>query len=253
MRKSPRVISMASSKGKWYFTNLINFSYEVFGLVDEERAVNIVYLDFSKVFDAVFHEIFTVKQLMYGLEEKTMRYSKNCLNGWAQRTMVSHAKSSWRPVTSQYWVQSCLTPSLMICMTSRMYPQKSADDTKLGGAADMPVGHTAIHRDLNRLEKWAGKNVMYFNKGKCKVLHLGQNNPMHPYLLGTMQLESSLAENNLRLLVHTRLNMSQECALAAKAVNDTLNHFRQSIASRSRERILPLCSTLVRPQRACCV
>jgi len=37
-------------RGKPCLTNLINFYDEITGLVDEERAVNIVYLDFGKTF-----------------------------------------------------------------------------------------------------------------------------------------------------------------------------------------------------------
>jgi len=39
-------------------------------------------------------------------------------------------------------------------------------------------GHTAIQRDLDRLEKWAD---IKFNKKKHKVL--GKNNPMNQYML----------------------------------------------------------------------
>ena len=38
---------------------------------------------------------------------------------------------------------------------------------------------------------------MKFNKGKCKVLHLGRNHPRHQYMLGTVQLESNLSEKDL--------------------------------------------------------
>ncbi|PKU47288.1 rna-directed dna polymerase from mobile element jockey-like [Limosa lapponica baueri] len=104
---------------------------------------------------------------------------------------------------------------------------KFADDTKLGGGAHMPEGCAGIQRDLDRLEKCADRNLMQFKKGKCKVLHLGRNNPRHQYMLGAAQLESSFAEKSLGVLVDTKLNMSQHCALAAKKANGILGCIKQ--------------------------
>jgi len=75
-----------------------------------------------------------------------------------------------------------------------------------------------MQTDLDRLEKRAERNLMQFNREKCKVLHLGRNNPMHQSMPGDNWLQSSFVEKLLGVLVDTKLNMSQQRALVAKKV-----------------------------------
>jgi len=66
-------------------------------------------------------------------------------------------------------------------------------------------------------------------------------------------VESSFAEKDVGVLVDTRLNTNQQCALAAKKASGNLGCISRSVASRSRRVIFPLCSSLVRPQLECWV
>ena len=77
--------------------------------------------------------------------------------------------------------------------------------------------------------------------------------PKHKYRLGREWIESSPEEKDLGVLVDEKLNMTLQCALAAQKANHILGCVKSSVASRLREEILPLCSTLVTPHLESCI
>ena len=85
---------------------------------------------------------------------------------------------------------------------------------------NLPGGRRVLQRDLDRLDRWVNANGMKFNEIMCQVQHSGR-------LCGR--------------------NGPGAVALVKKA-NGFLACIRNSVASRSREVIIPLYSALVRPQ-----
>ena len=81
------------TKGRSCLTN--SFYDLVTRLVDEGKAVDVVYLDFSKAFDTVSHSILLQKLAVRGLDWYTLGWVRNWLEGQAQRMMVNGVKSSW--------------------------------------------------------------------------------------------------------------------------------------------------------------
>lgn len=152
-------------------------------MVNKRRAVAVAYLDFSKVFDIVSHNIIIGKLRKCGLHKGTVRWIKNWLYGRAQRLVISRAESSFKLVVSGILQGSVLSPVLSNLFINILEEgieyslSKFADDKKLEQVADTPEHCAVILGNLDSLESWAERNKMRFTKGMCGILHWGGITP----------------------------------------------------------------------------
>ena len=196
--------------------------------------------------------------MRYSLDKWSVRWVGNRLAGCTWRVVVSGCFSNWQPVTSGVPQGSILGPKLFNIFVSHLDDGikctliKFADDTKLSGEVGSLERRATLQGDLDRMEEWANKNLMKFNKGKCKILHLGKHNLGAQHSLGTTRLQSSSVERDLGVLVD-EFNMSKQCAAVAKKANRMLGFINKGITSRDKETIISLYSLLVRSHLEYCV
>lgn len=111
--------------------------------------MDVVCLDFSKVFDTVTHRILVMKQRKHVIDEQIVRWIENELTGKTQRVLISGAGSHWKSIIISVSQTSVLNQVMFSIFINDLDERieftlnKYSDDAKLGRVADTPEGRAA--------------------------------------------------------------------------------------------------------------
>lgn len=214
-------------------------------LINEGRSVGVVSFHCSKAFDTVSHDI-CIGKLEKGLDKGGLRSS------WTGdlRGLWLKVQSSWRPVASRVHQRSVLSQILFNIFDNdqsassvSLLKMQNWDEWLIPLSANGMSGWypwvLCCHSEICGQDGGMGKNLLRFNKGKCRALHLGRNTVMHQRSLGDDLLEGSFVEQDLLVLGDTQLTVSHQCALVAEKANSIPEFIRSTVTSRLMEGILP--------------
>jgi len=241
--------------GKSCATNLLHFLEVLTKAADAGENVDVIFLDFSKAFDKVPHCKLLSKLEGLGVKGKTLTWIKNWLAGREQRVIVNGQESPWEEVKSGVPQGSLLGPvlfsvyindiDLLVELITLLI--KFADDTKLANTIRCDEDRQRLQDCLDALMEWAAKWGMAFNTAKCKVMHIGRQNPRYPYTMGGDTLATTDSERDIGVLVRSDLKPSDQCAKAARTANAVLGQISRAFHFRDRWTFIRLYKLYVRP------
>ena len=221
--------------------------------LEESKAFDVIYTDFAKAFDSVPHERLFLKLDAIGVSGDVLKWIKSFLRGRTQCVNVDGIRSTWRDVLSGIPQGSVLGPILFVIFINDMPSHVKhnmcklfADDCKL--YRDVKQGEVnTVQMDLDNFEEWSKIWQQPFNAKKCKVLHMGSNNPCHSYRLNGHVLEEIDAEKDLGVMIDSSLKFHLQTAAATKKANQILGVIKRSYVTRDKNTMATLYTSMVRP------
>ena len=213
-------------KGRSCLTQLLIIINDWMSSLDNGVPVDAAYLDFKKAFDSVPHKRLLCKLKGYGIEGSLISWIEDFLSDRTQYVSINGVCSDEVSVTSGVPQGSVLGPTLFIYYINDL-PTVSdtptnifADDTKSHNEIKSVIDKDKLQECINSLVKWSIKWLLGFNGQKCKMMHLGRNNPCYEYTIpdgdNIIKLETTECEKDLGVHVDPLLEFNEHIAKIVK-------------------------------------
>ena len=241
--------------GRSCTTNLITFLDKLTEIVDMGKSADVFYLDFAKAFDKVPKNRLLQKMATKGIGGQILKWVEDWLTERTQVVRVGDKTSTECHVKSGVPQGSVLGPPLFTIFIDDVDDYaplidmllKFADDTKGLQEISSLEDKQKLQNTLDSLGKWAEEWGMQFNVAKCKIMHVGRNNPGYEYHMAGTKLSTVEEEKDIGVTVQASLKPSKHCKKVAATANAVLRQLAKNFHYRDRHVFKKLYVQYVRP------
>ena len=209
--------------------------------MDNGQLNSVIFLDFTKAFDTVDHEIVVGKLSSYGIAGTSLAWFKSYLADRQQKCHVNGELSSPKTLRCGVPQGSILGPLLfkmyindlpnsLRTSTPRMY----ADDTNLTTTGkSLKDIVNATNTELSNVNSWLLANMLSLNKTKTEQMFIGSDDNVKKIRnvsyahIGNKSIERVFSEKSVGVLVDERLSWSSHVDYIAKKISSGIGGLRQ--------------------------
>ena len=231
--------------------------------LENGKNIDTIYLDFSKAFDKVDHNILIAKLRRYKINEKVIHWIKSFITGRIQFVTVNNILSEFSKIISGVPQGSVLGPLLFLIMISDIDDNVSysilssfADDTRVLKETTELLDSFKLQHDLNQIYKWTQRNNMKLNGCKFEHLCYGRNNDVKCFSVYLNNEHSKIETKNsvkdLGVIMTNDGKFDDHINVVVSKVNNLVSWILRTFEARDEKTMLTLWKSLVIPHLDYC-
>ena len=183
-------------------------------VLDKEGFICAIFIDLSKVFDTLNHDLLIAKLGAYGFETDALRYMKSYLTNRKLRVRVNKTFSESERTTTGVPQGSILGPLLFNIFLSDLFLFLSnsslnnyADDNTLYTFGDQVKKiKDNLRNSFDMVHQWFYENYMVRNAGKCHFMCLRNNTENETFLFHNILMNNSKEQKIVGDIIDNKLN-----------------------------------------------
>ncbi|KAK3878825.1 hypothetical protein Pcinc_016635 [Petrolisthes cinctipes] len=226
--------------GQSCLSQLLVHHGKIVSALDSNTMLDVIYLDFAKVFDDVDHEVLLHKLRYLGISGRLGFWISEFLTNRTQFVAVGGACSDVSSVVSDIPQGSVLGPLLFLIHIHDIDHEIThstgtsfADDARISRTINNQDDAVLLQKDLDTIYKWAATNNMAFNHTKLENLTYNTNPSAQPTTSNTA-LDGSPITNpskvqDLGVCFSSDAIFSAHIATTAKKVHSQLETFKATL------------------------
>ena len=201
-------------------------------LLDKDYHIGAVYMDLSKAFDVLNHNLLLAKLDAYGFNRDATSLIQDYLSNRLQRVKISDKFSSWQTILTGVPQGSILGPLFFnIFLNDIFYVQRKGelcnyadDNTLYVYGKDLHQIKTDLLDDFDNLNSWFYENYMVLNPKKCQFMCLGKNKDGQSlFYKNNIHLETTASKELLGVIIDNNLNFNDHINNICKKAGRKLN------------------------------
>ena len=202
--------------------------------LDEGNKVGAIFMDLSKAFDTLNHNLLLAKLNAYGFSNNSLLFIQSYLNNRYQRTNINNVFSSWLKIISGVPQGSILGPLLFNIFINDLFYFIDNDYCHICNYADDNSLYTIdknaeniktiLAKNFKQLTTWFYENFMVLNPEKCHFMCLGsKKDELNSIVLDNITLPASHLETLLGIEIDDKLTFTKHIKTLCKKTGQKLN------------------------------